>query len=716
MRKITFILIGIVLLTISSSSPELLAQRRLGLVFTDRKIEILKKDIKTDSRKNDNYKKVVSVASKTMREDLPYDKLEYLALKYLVDKDSKSLNKIIETIRNLSKHGSLEPTDMLHRQPAWRSQLATAKANYNMAIAYDAIYPDIDKAMRDTLARCIYSVGIQPTLHDWLDPLSRHHTINSMGHNYWMACIGNCAIACMAIAREIPELTEWISAADAAISEWTDFKGDLFQNKPVTIDNGAYYESVNYANYGMSQYLLYRYAKGNFYGGDYEINDNDLKIAEYFMHTCYPVKKGKMPSLYFGDGDEYANGEMCVKLLYEMGVTDSNMLWYLSKITPHQHKEGLAEDSPLGLLISPAITDVPEIPNIDNAISYSANGWVSMRDSWKNNATMLGVKCGHTWNHAHADAGSFILYHNGFPVIKDAGNCWYPNEQYRKYFFQSQAHNVLMFDGKAQPVEHQYQGSYCDGKISEVTQGAGIKYVVADATGPTSKYFLRNLRSFLWVDNVILVIDDARTFDYGEFSYTLHPAMETRKDGIDLLIENGDSYVAIRPISPEYLTESDFEHDFPFNLKHQRQEAPKAKNLSENESYFTITNPQKCNDVKFITAIILPDSLGHRPEVTRLDMVDGCGVRIDCGELVTDVYVNSRADGHVMHRNSCHTLGKFDTDAYILAYSYCKNESDNKEAITRWFMAYGSYLRDMEIGKSLFDSYTKQTCIGKVED
>ena len=99
-----------------------------------------------------------------------------------------------------------------------------------------------------------------------------------------------------------------------------------------------------------------------------------------------------------------------------------------------------------------------------------------MRTSWEKNSTMLAVKSGHTWNHSHADANSFILYHKGFDIIKDAGNCWYPNPQYRNYFFQSEAHNVVMFNGKGQSREQQYNGSSLRGYLYNLMDAGNIKY------------------------------------------------------------------------------------------------------------------------------------------------------------------------------------------------------------------------------------------------
>ena len=79
-----------------------------------------------------------------------------------------------------------------------------------------------------------------------------------------------------------------------------------------------------------------------------------------------------------------------------------------------------------------------------------------LRSSWAKDATMLGVKSGFTWNHAHADAGSFVLYHKGKNLLIDGGDCSYGLPEYSKYFVRSEAHNVMLFNGKAQDPQDQY--------------------------------------------------------------------------------------------------------------------------------------------------------------------------------------------------------------------------------------------------------------------
>lgn len=685
-------------------------QQHPYLFFTPDRIATLKEQLKSDKEVKANYTQVEQVAREALKENNPYRKLEYLALTYQVTGEKRYADKIKESIRQTGGKETLEAKDMLNREPAWTSLLSTAHANHQMAIGFDAIYNELSDEERKELAQAIYKIGIRPTLHDWLSPATRFHAINSMGHNYWASCIAMTGIAAMAVSNEIPEAAEWIDMVSRATTDWANFQGDILQNKPANFDNGAYYESVSYANYGLTQYLTFRLAMQNF-NPRAEWPERKLfeRAADYFMYTCYPADSDYLPSLYFGDSNIAANGEGVLKLLWTLGFQKTDMLWYLTQVRKNQAKESMPTDTPMGLLYTPDLSDAPLQPSLSLSTVYERMGWSVMRTSWEKNTTLLGVKCGHTWNHSHADAGSFILFHNGQQVIKDGGNCWYPNPWYREYFFHSQAHNVLLFNGQAQPQEQQYKGSMLDGSLHHLTDEGNIKYILANVTGPTSRYFSKNHRSFLWIDDVILVIDDVCSHEDGTFSLLFHPDGVSRKNGIDLSVVNQQAAVDIRPLWPDYLTESDFEHDFPYNLKLKAHQGPKAKKTDEMETYYSVTYPIKAQSVKFITAIILKDSPASKniPQVTRLKGDDLQGVRIAKGDKITDVYLNTRADGHIMHRNSCTNVNGWDTDAYLLAFSYKKGTDPAvSKNISEWFIGYGSYVRNAN--ESIFDSYTKK--------
>lgn len=134
-----------------------------------------------------------------------------------------------------------------------------------------------------------------------------------------------------------------------------------------------------------------------------------------------------------------------------------------------------------------------------------------------------------------------------------------------------------------------------------------VKYVLANGTGPYSDQFSRNFRHFLWIDDVIYMIDDLKTHDVGHFEWLWHPGGEAEKRGIDLNITNGNSSVVVRLLYPRLLAKSDFVHDYPEDLYWEEVEAP-TEDLKGTETYYSFHLPAKVDRVKGLTAIILKET------------------------------------------------------------------------------------------------------------
>ena len=164
-------------------------------------------------------------------------------------------------------------------------------------------------------------------------------------------------------------------------------------------------------------------------------------------------------------------------LLYELGIKNDNMLWYFNQVKEGQSRDGYFRNRPIGFLYSPDTHDAPSISKATNSYLWKDFGWATMRNNWNKDATMIAVKSGYTWNHSHADANSFIIFHKGVEIIKDAGNCSYPNPEYRNYFFQSDAHNVILFNGEGQPKTQQYHGAPLRGNLYYMMDAGNTKYL-----------------------------------------------------------------------------------------------------------------------------------------------------------------------------------------------------------------------------------------------
>jgi hypothetical protein len=306
-----------------------------------------------------------------------------------------------------------------------------------------------------------------------------------------------------------------------------------------------------------------------------------------------------------------------------------------------------------------------------------------MRDTWQPDGTMLAVKSGLTWNHSHADANSFVLFHKGVDIIKDAGNCSYGRPEYRNYFFQSEAHNVVLFNGKGQSTYQQYHGTMCPGSLHSLQANDRMHYVLADGTGPMSDSFARNYRQFLWIDNVILVIDDIKAHTNGSFEWVWHPGGTAKKKGYDLEVTEGNSSVVIRPLFPQYLAPSGYVHDYPEMLYWEVRKGP-TEDLKGEEEYYSFKLPGQYDRMKAVTSIILKDSPDQKelPVIERRSGENWLGLTITYQGKKTDVYINELADGRVMHYNSWVEADGWTTDAYMWVVS-----GDDM------FIDYGSSLR-----------------------
>lgn len=688
MKRTLLTFFVLALLGLSASA----AIKHPSLLFTPQRVEAAKKAVKTDTAMAAAWQKILAEADAQLAKG-DVRKLEYPALAYQMTGDKKYSDKIREVLGKTAKVKSWGDAEMLARTPAWRSELQMAHRAFQLAVAYDAVYADMTPSERKEIARGLYNLAVEPLLGDWLNEPTRIHSLNSMGHNWWTSCVGMGALLGLAIGNEVPEAAAGAEAAVEALPEWFDFAGDVIQRKPKTFDrDGGMYESINYASFGTAEALLLRMAWLNSHpGARLEDIPQMGKLASFFSHVAYP-RTGMLYSINFGDSHKKVTGESSMLLAYAMGEESDDVLWYLDQLEPGQHREGFPLHFPMGFLYTPRGKKAPEVPNLPKSHLWADFGWATMRDSWEPDATMLAVKSGATWNHSHADANSLILFHKGEDIIKDAGNCSYGKPEYRKYFFQSEAHNVVRFDGQGQPTFQQYHGTMLPGSVSGLVDGGNIKYVLADGTGPMSHLLNRNFRHFLWIDDVIYVIDDLGSHKPGHFEWLWHPGGEVKKKGFDLHVTKGDASVAIRPLYPAPLAPSNFVHDYPENLYWEIYEGPK-EDLSGNEEYWSFHMPQTADRVKAVTAIMLKDSPDQKtlPVIERREGKDWIGLRVTDKGRVIDLYINQLADGRLMHMNSWIEADGWTTDAYMFAVSYPEG-SDPAQA-KDVFIGHGSSLR-----------------------
>ena len=616
-----------------------------------------------------------------------------LGMAYQVTGEAKYAQKLRDALLHYGAYRKWYGKGLLRNDPPWQSELNTSRFCYGFATGYDCIHDTLSEAERATIRDAVVRLGILPTLEDWILPETRIHALDSMGHNWWAVMVGLAGVAALAIVGEEPQAEGWVAQIVAAIPYYFAYKGSVLGNKsPNYDDKGAMYESVGYANYGLYEYLTFRLAYQHMSG---VTTTDDIpmltRAGEHFLHTFYPASGGSM-TVNFGDGNLHGNAAPAVRLLLANRFEGPRLRWYLSQWNlEYTAYDFICHDRIHGGAVHPP--DGQRTSEI-----YEEIGWAAMRAGWESDATLLAVKSGFTWNHAHADAGSFILFHQGRVLIGDSGNCSYGRPEYNSYYRDSLAHNVVLYNGQGEDPEAINRGGKEPGQVCHLIDHPGLRYVYADAAGPTARFFSRNFRHFLWVEGVILVLDDLRTHEPGTLQWLLHyEGTAARLPSGDIRLMNGPAEATVRSL-------------FPTSLRVTEEMGLADHDPDRKLPYYSLATPAAVKEAKFLTAIIPMDG-GEPPQVTPLEGTDMIGARIVRGSRQTDVLVNLRADGRIMHRNSINTMSGWTTDAYLLALTRPVHAPDG--SLERCFFSFGSFLRRGDA--TLYSSLSKSTTAFSME-
>ena len=187
----------------------------------------------------------------------------------------------------------------------------------------------------------------------------------------------------------------------------------------------------------------------------------------------------------------------------------------------------------------------------------------------------------------------------------------------------------------------------------------GLRYVVADGTGPMGRYFRKHHRHFLWMDGFILIYDDVECYECGKVSFLLHAKENnTFKMLSPATVETRRGY-----IDGEY---------------------------KETNCTYTVYNTPTDDEAhaKFLGVILLDES----KTVEFSELTDAW--KVVCGD--TTVYVNRRADGKIAHRNCINVMDDYVTDAELVI------EQNGRHAV-----ANGSLLR--KNGESILEVLARVT-------
>jgi len=707
--KLKRFVIASLLLTVQISGAQTLGAPHPYLLYKDADIQRYRERIASSPADKAGYDDLLRGAEKTSQPQ-NQETMQAACLAFRMTGNDEFARNIKAGLLKLDQKADFSEAELLQRDPPWHSGLGTGGTVLAFAIGFDCIHAQLSATERYHFADALVTKGLHPILDDWMLEPTRIHSLDTMGHNWWSAIVFNAGIGAMAVLQERPDVLPWLQRISEASKEWYSYAGSELETKPANFDrNGGFYESVNYADFAVAEYLRFVLCWKNAFTSPPLPQPPFLHtVGNFFIQASYSTEDRVLPVL-FGDGGLHSSGYTSMNVLWALGERSGANLWYLHQFDAIPQGDTKPRSTAFALVYGPSAEErshAPATPGLPTTSLYPDMGWAMLRSSWERTGTLFAVKSGMTFNHAHADAGSFMLFHGGDALLIDSGGV--PNyslPEYDDYYRQSRAHNVVLFDGEAEFHDDTYFGSQFPGTLTHLIDAGNLKYIMADATGPTVWKFRRNFRHILWIGDVILIVDDVKSYQAGQFQWLLHVGEKAAVKDADVQVTGPHGQVLVRPLFPAELPPG-LPADFPEGMRIVEESGFKDHDVKHPDTYYAFEPRDKTDQTTFVVALILSDPTKPAPLVERFQSENMEGIRITQSGAVTEVYVNTLAEGRIRHRNAIVAANGWDTDAYLTALTFPEKADGSKaENISGLFVADGSFLRHN--GVVVYDSLSK---------
>jgi Heparinase II/III-like protein len=333
--------------------------------------------------------------------------------------------------RSAAKAALLDVTKWKHWEPPWfrahgqhtyypAGQLAT-----DVALGYDLLYSDLSEAERLLVRRALIEKSIIPTFKEYVaDNRVMANTSNWLAHT-----VGGALIAAASIASDLDKTEN--------DGRFEIYVGGLLQKledhmNASFLADGSYGEGISYHEFDVETLGPALIALRRNFGTDYYQRTRVLQSLTYPLYTLAQPVSG---SLDMGDTHPPA-GHGIPALVYQS--RDPVARWYYSQFDrPSLNKFIFYDDS-----------IQPKAPTLPTSRLFSEKGNAVFRSGWGADDIIFLYRAGPTFNHNHADQGSFLLNAFGENLISEAGwSDYYKDPYYATYFTQAVGHNTVLVDG-----------------------------------------------------------------------------------------------------------------------------------------------------------------------------------------------------------------------------------------------------------------------------
>ena len=364
----------------------------------------------------------------------------FLSYAYRMTENEKYLFRAEKEMVNVARFTDWNPSHFLD----------VAEMTLGMSIGYDWLFDRLPEKSKKIIREAIVEKGLKPSYN------SEYNWFLNVNHNWNQVCNAGMAFGALAVYEEDSDWCRNVvsRSVDALQLPMNEYEPD-----------GAYPEGYAYWEYGTTFNVLLLDALQKVFG------ENSLGEAHNgFMNTAgyYENMTGiKGDSFNYADcGSEY--GLTPAMFWFADKMNDPSLLWVEKNFLSDKYRENYLKNRLLpAVMIWGAKTDIHEIVPPQRLLwcGRGITPVVLMRSSWKSpDALYVGFKGGTaSSNHAHMDAGSFVMEADGVRWAMDFGrqnyeslesqklNIWVNDQQsdrWKVFRYNNFAHNTLTVDGK----------------------------------------------------------------------------------------------------------------------------------------------------------------------------------------------------------------------------------------------------------------------------
>jgi hypothetical protein len=456
----------------------------------------------------------------------------YLSYAYRMEKQEKYLQHAEKEMLAISNFSDWNPSHFLD----------VAEMTMAMATGYDWLYNELPSLSREIIRTAILKKGVDPSLS------SRYNWFLKAKHNWNQVCNAGLAYGILAVYEDMPEFSNMIiaRAIESIKLPMNDYAPD-----------GAYPEGYGYWDYGTSFNIMFLSAIEKIFGTDYGLSElpGFMKTAGYMENMVTPLKQ----SFNYSDCGNGASFNPAM-FWFANKLNDFSLLWnekgFLQGGGHHTHNRLL----PAALIWASNIK-IEDIQPPKEMIwtGQGINPVAMMRTSWTDSkAIYVGFKGGTaSSNHAHMDAGSFIMEADGVRWASDFGmqdynsleskgidlwNSSQNSQRWQVFRYNNFAHNTLTVDNKLHAVK-----GYAN--IRSYSSSPEFMNAISDVSDIFKDQLAECVRGVAVVDKqYVIVRDELKTLDKetivrwtmltsAEAKITGKNSIELKKDGKKLTLQ-----------------------------------------------------------------------------------------------------------------------------------------------------------------------------------